>query len=66
MRNLRDSIPKAIGYFLVKSIQDTMQMKLYNQLNKSEGIISLLNEVKFILNFSRKVLLMKEVDLTKL
>ena len=47
MINLRDSIPKAIGYFLVKSIQDSMQIKLYNQLNKSEEILSLLNEVKF-------------------
>ena len=44
MRNLRDSIPKAIGYNLVKSIQDNMQIDLYNQLYKSNEMIASLNE----------------------
>ena len=48
VRNLRDSIPKSIGYFLVKSIQDNMQLHLYNQLYKSNEMINVLNEVNFI------------------
>jgi hypothetical protein len=44
VRNLRDSIPKSIGHFLVKSIQDTMQLKLYNQLYKSTEMVTCLNE----------------------
>jgi hypothetical protein len=50
VRNLRDSIPKTIGHFLVKSLQDNMQIKLYNQLNKSDEILSLLNEVSIYIN----------------
>ena len=45
VRNLRDSVPKAIGYFLVKSIQENMQLQLYNQLFKSNEMVSVLNEV---------------------
>lgn len=45
VRNLRDAIPKAIGYFLVKSIQENMQLQLYNQLFKSNEMVSVLNEV---------------------
>lgn len=45
VRNLRDTVPKAIGYFLVKSIQDNMQIKLYNELYKTHEIVSVLNEV---------------------
>lgn len=45
VRNLRDSVPKAIGYFLVKSIQENMQLQLYNQLFKNNEMVSVLNEV---------------------
>jgi hypothetical protein len=48
VRNLRDSIPKSIGHFLVKSIQDTMQLKLYNQLYKNTEMVSCLNEPEHI------------------
>ena len=44
VRNLRDSMPKTIGYNLVKSIQDNMQIDLYNQLYKSNEMIASLNE----------------------
>ena len=30
LRNVKDSIPKAIGYFLVRKTQEKMQMELYN------------------------------------
>jgi hypothetical protein len=66
VRNLRDSIPKSIGHFLVKSIQDTMQLKLYNQLYKNTEMVNVLNEPEHIqrrreeLNASIKV--MKEAQ----
>ncbi len=47
VRNLRDSIPKAIGHFLVRSIQENMQLQLYNQLYSSTDMVSFLDEVKF-------------------
>jgi hypothetical protein len=48
VRNLRDSIPKTIGHFLVKSIQDNMQIKLYNELYKNTEMVNVLNEPDFI------------------
>ena len=44
VRNLRDAVPKAIGFFLVKSIQDSMQLKLYNELYRNKEMITVLNE----------------------
>ena len=48
VRNLRDSIPKIIGNNLVKSIEDNMQIELYNQLYKSNEMVGLLNEPEHI------------------
>jgi hypothetical protein len=48
VRNLRDSVPKSIGYFLVKNIQDNMQLQLYNQLYKSSDMARVLNEPESI------------------
>ena len=44
VRNLRDSIPKIMGNFLIKEIEDNMQLKLYNKLYKSKEMTDLLNE----------------------
>lgn len=44
VRNLRDSIPKTIGYQLVKSVENNMQVELYNMLSKSNEMIESLNE----------------------
>lgn len=44
VRNLRDAVPKAIGQFLVKSIQDSMQLKLYNELYRNKEMVNVLNE----------------------
>jgi hypothetical protein len=30
LRNVKDSIPKAVGYFLVKQSQEVLQFELYN------------------------------------
>ena len=44
IRNVRDSVPKIIGYFLVRVIMDKMQLELYEQINNSESIINQLSE----------------------
>ena len=41
---MRDSIPKIMGNFLIKEIEDNMQLKLYNKLYKSKEMTDLLNE----------------------
>lgn len=33
IRNIRDSVPKLIGYFLVRGIQNKMQIELFKRLN---------------------------------
>ena len=38
VRNLRDSIPKIMGNFLVKEIQENMQLKLYNKLDRKSVV----------------------------
>lgn len=42
---LNDSVPKIIGFFLVKQSQDTLQMVLFNELNR-ESIFESLGEPK--------------------
>jgi GTP-binding protein EngB required for normal cell division len=44
VRNMRDSIPKTIGYFLVRAAQDNMQFQLYEEVNKNEELMALLSE----------------------
>lgn len=43
-RNVRDSVPKIIGTFLVRSAQDNMQYTLYDEINKNETLHQLLGE----------------------
>jgi len=38
LRNVRDSIPKVIGYFLVKASQEKLQFELYAQINKNDTL----------------------------
>jgi hypothetical protein len=35
LRSVKDSIPKSIGYFLVKKSQEVLQFELYNQINSN-------------------------------
>eukprot|EP00331_Platyophrya_macrostoma_P028242 CAMPEP_0176434354 /NCGR_PEP_ID=MMETSP0127-20121128/16626_1 /TAXON_ID=938130 /ORGANISM="Platyophrya macrostoma, Strain WH" /LENGTH=781 /DNA_ID=CAMNT_0017817073 /DNA_START=42 /DNA_END=2387 /DNA_ORIENTATION=+ len=44
LRNVRDSVPKAVGHFLVRATQDNLQFSLYNHINKSKTLMDLLNE----------------------
>jgi len=41
---VRDSIPKAIGFFLVKASQERLQFELYAQINKNEALTKQLGE----------------------
>lgn len=44
VRNVRDSIPKAIGYYLVRGVLDKLQFQLLNALNQKDKIAELLGE----------------------
>jgi len=44
VRNIRDRIPKTIGYFLVNNCQDKIQFHLYNAINNSETMQNVLGE----------------------
>ena len=44
VRNLMDSIPKVMGQYLVKEIEDNMQLKLYNKLYNAREVTDLLSE----------------------
>jgi len=49
VRNVRDSIPKAIGFYLVRAVLDKLQFELLNELNKAERISALLGEPPHIM-----------------
>ena len=44
VRNVRDTIPKSIGFFLVKASQERLQFALYEQINKNELLTKQLGE----------------------
>lgn len=44
VRNVRDTIPKSIGFFLVKQSQERLQFELYAQINKNEQLTKSLGE----------------------
>lgn len=44
IRTVRDSVPKVIGTFLVRSVMDKIQMELYERINMTESILSKLSE----------------------
>ena len=48
VRNLRDSIPKIMGNYLVKEIEENMQLKLYNKLYNAREMTDLLSEPESI------------------
>lgn len=44
VRGIRDSVPKAIGYFLVNGIQEHLQYDLYAEINKNDKMTETLGE----------------------
>ena len=46
IRSVRDSIPKAIGFFLVKKVQECMQIEMLAEINKRSKLIESLGEVR--------------------
>jgi chaperonin cofactor prefoldin len=44
VRSVRDTIPKSIGFFLVKASQERLQFALYEQINKNEALTKQLGE----------------------
>ena len=44
LRSVKDSVPKAIGYFLVRMSQDKLQFELYNAVNSNTALTASLGE----------------------
>merc|ERR1719262_871047 len=55
IRNTRDAVPKAIGHFLVRKMQDTLQFELYNQLASADKMSELLGEPPHIVEERRSL-----------
>jgi len=55
VRNVRDSVPKAIGFYLVRAVQDKLQFELLNALNQRDKLAELLGEPPHIME-ERKTL----------
>jgi len=55
IRNTRDGVPKAIGFFLVRKMQDTLQFELYNQLTSADRMSELLGEPPHIVEERRSL-----------
>jgi len=55
VRNARDAIPKAIGFYLVRAVQDKLQFELLTTLNNKDKISELLGEPPHIVD-ERKTL----------
>ncbi|EER12798.1 dynamin, putative [Perkinsus marinus ATCC 50983] len=49
IRNVRDSVPRAVGYFLVRQVQDKLQFELYTNVNRAEKLPELLGEPPHIM-----------------
>jgi len=48
VRNVRDSVPKAIGFYLVRAVQDKLQFELLSALNQKDKLSALLGEPQHI------------------
>merc|ERR1712137_426232 len=51
--NVREAVPKAIGYFLVRALTDKLQFALHQQLGQAEQIVALLGEPLHIMEERR-------------
>ena len=66
VRNLRDSIPKALGYSLIKPIENDMKIKLYEMLYNEQKVLSILNEPEGIqrqrVELNRQIKVMRDAQ----
>merc|ERR1719188_1664699 len=53
VRSVRDSVPKAIGFYLVRAVQDKLQFELLNALNQKDKLAELLGEPPHIMEERR-------------
>ena len=44
LRSVRDSVPKTIGYFLVRKSESVLHMELYNAVNSGPKMLDFLGE----------------------
>lgn len=44
IRNIRDTVPKAVGYYLVRAVTEKIQFELLNTLNNKDQLEALLGE----------------------
>ncbi|SBT35865.1 dynamin-like protein, putative [Plasmodium ovale wallikeri] len=63
LRNVRDSVPKIIGYFLIRKLQENMQFELYSNLNSEQKLYDLLNEPPHVVK--ERDNLNKQLDILK-
>ena len=63
LRNVKDSIPKAIGYFLVRKSQEKLQMALFDSMNQNKRMTETLGEPAHITE--RREFLTTRLDLMK-
>ena len=61
VRNVRDSIPKAIGYFLVKGCQEKLPFELNAQINSNEKLAACLGEAPALANERKSLAQSREV-----
>ena len=55
IRNLKDAVPKLIGYFMVKQFNDSLEVKILNSLNKKDYCVDSLAENKTNMQVRRKM-----------
>merc|ERR1719221_1754250 len=61
VRSVRDSVPKAIGFYLVRAVQDKLQFELLNTLNKKDKLAELLGEPPHIMEERKTLTMMLQV-----
>ena len=44
LRSVKDSVPKACGFFLVRKSENVLQMELYNAVNNNPAMSNFLGE----------------------
>ena len=66
VRNLRDSIPKALGYTLIRPIEFDMKIKLYEMLYNDKKVVGILNEPEGItrqrIELNRQIKVMRDAQ----